>query len=134
MGLAGLTCLCPDLPSSSSAQEAASCSPGRARGGAPQALLCLRHPVPLLSCITLAGWVRKQGAGEAGMTASVPTPGLLQPQTSASPRSYTPTFSAWASACPYAEVSCSSCRGRWASGCGRVLLQASLASLGQGAW
>nr|XP_023396531.1 tafazzin isoform X12 [Loxodonta africana]XP_023396532.1 tafazzin isoform X12 [Loxodonta africana] len=52
----GPTCLCPDLPSSCSAQEAASSSPG------PQQL-----------------------------------------QTSASPRSCTPTSSAWASACPCAE-------------------------------
>lgn len=134
VGLAGLTCLCPDLPSSCSAQEAASSSPGRAWGGAPQALLCLCCPVLLLPCIMLAGWVRKHGAGEAEMTVSVPTPGLLQRQTSASPRSYIPTFSAWASACPYAEVSCSFCKGWWAGGCRGVLLQVSLPSLGQGAW
>lgn len=59
----------------------------------------------------------KQGAEEAGVTASVPTPGPPQLQTSASPRSCTHTSSAWASVCPCAEVSCSSTRGCWAAGC-----------------
>lgn len=49
MGLAGLTRLCPDLPSSCSAQEAASSSTGRARGGVPQALLCLLSTLPTMS-------------------------------------------------------------------------------------
>lgn len=53
MGPAGLTRLCPDLPSSCSAQEAASSSPGRAWGGAPQALLCLYSKLLMIACLML---------------------------------------------------------------------------------
>lgn len=102
VGRAGPTCLCPDLPSSCSAQEVASSSPGRAWGGAPQALPCAS-----LLHANAGGRVVERGAG--GRTNCIcPCSGPLQLQTSASPRSCTLTSSAWASVCLCAEVSCSS--------------------------
>lgn len=137
VGPAGLPRLCPDLPSSCSAQEAASSSPGRAWGGAPQGLLCLHSALSMMTAgIMLGGRAGKQwgagGGGRAGVTMFVPAPGRPRLQTSASPRSYTPTSSAWASVCLCAGVSCSSGRGWWASGCREVPLGAALASLGAG--
>lgn len=89
--------------------------------------LCLYFTSPAVPGVTLGGGGKKQGAEEAGMTVSVPTPGPPQLQTSASPRSCILTFSAWASACLFAEVSYSSGRGRWVGRCRETLLQFSLA-------